>query len=64
MDEDWTAKLFTYVLIALFTGEALGMLVAFIISGWFDDVQKKMEEIKKNRKRCNTYDPKKGDHAK
>ena len=62
MDEDWTAKLLTYVLIALFTGEALGMLIAFIISGWVDDIQKKCEQIKKNRKRGNTYDSMKGDH--
>jgi len=64
MGEDWTAKLLIYVLIALFTGEALGLLVGFIIMGWFDDIQLKLEKIKKNRKRCNTYDSVKGDHTK
>lgn len=64
MEEDWTAKLLIYVLIALFTGEAMGLLVGFIIMGWFDDIQKKCEQIKKNRKRGNTYDSVKGDHTK
>ena len=64
MDENWTAKLVTYVVTALITGLALGMLEAFIISGWFDEIQEKVEQIKKNRKRSNTCDSKKGDHAK
>ena len=64
MDENWTAKLLTYVLIAFFTGEGLGMLVTFILVGWFDDIQAKREQIKKNRKRGNTCDSVKGDHAK
>lgn len=29
MAEDWTTKLLIYVLIALFTGEAIGLLVGF-----------------------------------